>query len=62
MRCGTKKYKGNEIPVNAVVKKTAFGDREYYLSGINETHALLKFLDTGAMEKVNLQKFTQYGY
>lgn len=50
MRCGTKKYKGKEIPLNADVK--TYQGRECYLSGIDGDTKIVRFLDTGEILKV----------
>lgn len=50
MRCGTKKYKGKEIPANADIKE--YQGRECYLSGIELDYKIVRFIDTGEILKV----------
>lgn len=51
-RCGCRFHNGIEVPLNAEVK--IYKDRECYLSGIDENYRLIKFLDTGKVEKFRL--------
>jgi len=50
MKCGNKLYNGIEIPQNAVVQIAPNSKREYYITGINESGTIIKYLDTGELK------------
>lgn len=59
MRCGVKLHNGIEVPFFAVVKKSAKG-REYYLSGIDENTAIVKFIDTGEYFRMSIDYYNRH--
>lgn len=61
-RCGSIIKNGIEIPENAIIKTSWQNHREYYVSGISENNVLIKFIDNGETQKVNIEKFNRYGY
>lgn len=53
MKCGNTLYKGVAVPKNAEIKISAKG-LEYYISGIHENQAYIKFIESGQIIKVSL--------
>lgn len=51
-RCGCRFHNGIEVPANAEIKE--YKGRECYQSGIEDNYRLIKFLDTGKIEKFRL--------
>jgi len=59
MRFGTKLHKGIEVPYFAVVKISPKG-REYYLSGIDDNTALVKFIDNDEVFRMGLDYYNRH--
>lgn len=59
VRCGSKIYKGIEIPETARILKSK-SDREFYISAILETKCLVRYIDTGLFTEVNLSNMQKY--
>lgn len=55
MRTGTRLHNGKEVPINATIHTSEL-NREYYLSGIHENVAILKFIDNNEMLRITLNK------
>jgi len=51
VRCGCRMYKGFEIPLTAVIFRTA-EQREYYISAIGDNGTLVRYLDTGLYKRL----------
>lgn len=49
MRCGTKLHNGTSIPVNVIIKISPLG-REYYISGLYDDQAVIRYLDNGEIK------------
>lgn len=59
MRCGTKIHKGKEVPYYAIVKTSSKG-RDYYLSGIEENTAIVKFIDNDEVTRLSLEYYNRH--
>lgn len=55
MKPGTRLHKGIEVPINAIIHISEL-NREYYLSGIHENVAIIKFLDNHELLRITLNK------
>jgi len=55
-------HNGIEVPANAEIKTSSFGDHKYYVSAITETHVFIKILKSGKLERISLASFNKLGY
>lgn len=58
MRCGCKEYKGKLIPANAEIAISPKG-REFYLTGIENETAIIKFIDNDEVFRMSLFKYNK---
>lgn len=58
-RCGSRIYKGIEIPETARIMKSK-SDREFYISAILETKCIVRYIDTGLFTEVSLSNMLKY--
>lgn len=58
-RCGSKIYKGIEIPDKSRIMKSK-SDREFYISAILETKCIVRYIDTGLFAEVSLSNMLKY--
>lgn len=56
IKCGCRLHKGISVPHNAIIK-TASNGREFYLSGIDDNTAIVKFIDTDEIHKVSITAY-----
>lgn len=52
LKCGNRWHGKIQIPANAIVKTSPAG-RDYYVAGISEEFAIVKYTDTGEYKQVN---------
>ena len=56
LRCGSIVLpNGVEIPMNAQIRKGALG-REFYVSGLGETLATIRYIDDGSIKTVTIKQ------
>lgn len=58
-RCGSRIYKGIEIPSTARILKSK-SDREFYISAILIDKCIVRYIDTGLFTEVNLTVMSKY--
>ena len=59
MRAGSRNYKGQEVPINAVINTNKVG-RKFYISGICYNTAFIRYIDTGELLEINLGLLKNY--
>lgn len=58
-RCGSKIYKGIEIPATTRILKSKT-DREFYISAILSDKVIVRYIDTGIFTEVSLIVMRKY--
>lgn len=51
-KAGSKLYKSIEVPINAEIKVSPKG-REYYISAIDGSQTIIRFIDDGTFFRLN---------
>jgi hypothetical protein len=59
MRAGSRIYKGQEVPIHAVINTNKAG-REFYISGICYNIALIRYIDSGEVIEIKLGLLKNY--
>jgi hypothetical protein len=59
MKAGSRIYKSQEVPINAVINTNKIG-REFYISGICYNTALIRYIDSGEVLEIKLGLLKNY--